>query len=156
MIAVECYLDTYVVQSLGFSRKSIKHLRGKGKVIKRVREEMTGPIVGLIDEDPGAPQDGDMKNYVIRESINGLKLFSRRNDETRSLIQIQPMLEEWILHRAKHNGISIKDFGLPDDAQELHKTHIEDRENFRRFYNRLLESNDEEIEKLKEWIQEAL
>jgi hypothetical protein len=157
MIVVECFLDTYVVHSLGVSRKSIKHTRGKGKVLKKVREQARDRVIGIVDEDPGNARSADMGNYIESETLQSVKLLTRRDDDNKRLIEISPRLEEWILHRAKQNKISPKEYNLPEDGEELHKIlHVEKKKDFQQFFQQLLDSNDDELNKMREWLTETV
>ena len=61
MIVVECSPDEFLVKSMGFGRKMIKHESGKGKVLEKVRKNeklgkwlvgITEPFTGTANPDP--------------------------------------------------------------------------------------------------------
>lgn len=154
MIAVECYTDEFLVKSMGFSRKQIDHEGGKGKVLEKVKKNPG--VIGIIDEDPQSNQPREMAEYTERDAKDTIKLLARKDDPLKRIIQISPYLEHWLLHRARQNHITPKDFDLPDDPQEIHDiTHIERQSNFQNFLNELIKSDDE-INTLREWLREAI
>lgn len=154
MIIVECYTDEFLVKSIGFPRRQIKHEGGKGKVMEIVKKkDMT---VGIIDEDPYSDQPSDLENYIEKDTRSTVKLLIRKDDASKRLIQISPYLEHWLVDRARQNRISPNDFGLPGDPKELHSIpHVERNKNFRRFLKKLIEADDE-IDTLKKWILEVI
>jgi hypothetical protein len=155
MILVECNPDEYLVSNLGFSKKKIKHEGGKGKVVGKLTKMKRA--IGIIDEDPDSTQPGELSNYIDREVCGNLKLLQNRDDGDKLIIQISPKLEGWILLRAKYNEISPKDFNLPEDPEKLHSiTRIERKDNFQRFLKKLLDSNDDELNKMREWLTKAI
>jgi hypothetical protein len=154
MIIVECNLDEFFIKNIGFSKKKIKHESGKGDVLRIVNKKNN--VIGMIDEDPGKSQPVEMKLYKEKETINTAKLFERKDDNGKKVIQLSPYLEHWLLNRARKNHISPNDFGLPEDPIELHDiTHIERRINFQNFLNEIIKV-DEEIKTVKKWINEAI
>lgn len=154
MIIVECNLDEFFIKNIGFSKKKIKHESGKGDVLRIVNKKKK--VIGMIDEDPGKSQPVEMKQYKEKETMHTAKLFERKDDNEKRVIQLSPYLEHWLLHRARKNRISPNDFGLPDDPIELHDmAHIERRINFQNFLNEIIKV-DEEINTIKKWITEAI
>ena len=108
MIVLECDNDEYLVESLGFSGKRIAHESGKGKVVKKVGKSSSA--IGIIDEDIKANEPREMKNYkeVSESKANrNIKLFQKKDDKHKKLIQISPFLEHWLLNRAKRNKIKL-------------------------------------------------
>lgn len=154
MIVVECYLDEYLIKSLGFSKRQIKHQSGKCKVIRSLLR-LQGKI-GIIDEDPDSIQPPELKNYDVILETENLKLLERKSSKNQYLIVISPYLEGWIVKRAIHNRIDLNDYGLESDAISLHNIpHIEEKLKFRTFLSHLI-TNDEEIDTLKSWISKYL
>jgi len=154
MIVIECDPDEYVVKSLGFPKKSIKHEGGKGKVLGVVRKQEK--CIGIIDEDPQTHQPPEMNNYVLRESKQTIKLFVRRNNQSTRIIQISPFLEHWLINRAKQNKISLTTYNLPDNPKKLHDIpHVERNRNFQKFVTELINA-DEEMKIIKQWIEQTI
>jgi len=154
MIVVECYLDEFLVKSLGFFKRLIKHEGGKGEVLSKVRKNRIA--IGIVDEDPHSNQPSEMQRYIERETSHTVKLLVRKDDDRKRIIQISPYLEHWLLHRARQNQILPKDFGLPDTPKTMHDVpHIERSRNFQNFLNKLIKVDDE-ANTLKKWIKEAI
>ena len=154
MIIALCYTDEFLVTSIGFPRRRIKHEGGKGKVMEIVKKK--DMAVGIIDEDPYSDQPSYLENYIEKDARSTVKLLIRKDDNSKRLIQISPYLEHWLLDRARQNRISPKDFGLPNDPKELHSIpHVERNRNFHSFLNKLIEADDE-IDTLKKWIMEVI
>jgi hypothetical protein len=148
LIVVECNNDECFIRAIGFSRKSVKHERGKEGVLERVKEGM----IGIIDEDPDSTQSHERKKYFEKESKSTIKLLVNKDDENKRIIQLTPMLELWLLYRARQNGISPKDYNLPDDPHELKKIpRLDNRKDFLNFIKKLIEIDDE-IDTLKKWL----
>jgi hypothetical protein len=150
VIAVECYLDEYLVAQLGVSRKNIKHQSGKGKVLEFVIKNECA--MGLIDEDPQSRQPSTLQELVEEGRIGSARLMARKSGGKGHLIQLMPDLENWLVERARANGISMSDFGLPKDASALHDYHhLERNERFREFFE-ALRKKDKEISDIGRWI----
>jgi hypothetical protein len=105
------------------------------------------------DEDPEASPPSILNKYTVAKTKGSIKLL---NNKKRSLIQISPRLEEWLLKRAKINKINPAEFKLPNDPNKLHKIpHIEKNKNYQEFLRKLI-AVDIEIQTLKKWIDETL
>lgn len=154
MIVVECDTDEFLIRSMGFSRKKIKHEGGKGKVLDAVSKKDNA--IGIIDEDPNKIQPPKLKNYIDKDSRDSIKLLINKQDHKKKVIQISPDLEHWLIQRAQQNRISLKEFNLPENLKEMHDfPHIEKNKTFQMFLEKLI-AKDKEIEILKKWIKEAL
>lgn len=154
MIAVECYLDEYLIAHLGISRKKIKHQSGKGKVLEFVIKNECA--MGLIDEDPESRQPSTLKEFVEEGRIGSARLMARKQDGKGHLIQLVPDLENWLIERAHVNGISLSDFGLPSNAIALHDfQHLERNEKFRKFFETLMKT-DKEITDIGDRIRKII
>ena len=153
MIVVECYTDIFLIKSLGFSKKHIKHAKGKGNVLKIVKTNKKS--VGIIDEDPQSRGYSEIINYKEIDKKSTIKLLVRKNDKTKRLIQISPYLEDWLFNRAKQDNISLMGYNLPNNPRDIHDPHIERNKNFQKFLLRLIKKDDE-IKTLKKWINETI
>lgn len=153
MIFVECNLDEYFIKSLGFSRRNVKHLANKGRVIRSLRK-FDGNI-GVVDEDPQSSQPKDLDNYVKISQTENLKLLQRNDESATHLIIISEYLEDWIVKRAIFNEINMEKYRLNPSARSLHTPHIEEKHNFQQFLKKLIEI-DEEIKTLKTWLANYL
>jgi hypothetical protein len=139
---------------MGFTKKQVKHEGGKGRVLGVLRKIEYG--IAMIDEDPNTNPPAEIKEYREIESKNTIKLFIKKGNERKKIVQISPYLEHWLINRAKRNKIILKDFNLPANPKEMHDyPHIEKTTNFQRFIDRLIEVDDE-IKTMKEWIKETI
>jgi len=154
LILVECNPDEFFLTRLGFSKKNVRHVVGKGNVVKKLNRERN--LIGLIDEDPGSAQPKELlSDYAPVEEKDSIKLLENK-DHGKKIIQLSPDLEGWIIKRAHFNNIKMKDHGLPDDRKELHNIiHIEEKANFKSFVDRLVEI-DEQVSLICRWIKEEL
>lgn len=155
MIYVECQPDEFLITSLGFAKKQIKHVNGKGNVIKKVNKDKNA--VGIIDEDPASSQPKAFGEYKENKKQGDIKLLIHKDNQDKKIILISPRLEEWLLKRASTKNIKSKDYGLPDDGNKLHRiTQKERRANFKDFLTKLIGTQDGEISTIKEWLKQAL
>ena len=112
--------------------------------------------IGIIDEDPDSGQPSDLKKYIEKDSRHAIKLLVWKDDDSKRLIQISPRLEDWLYSRALQNQIAPMSFDLPKYPEDLHKIlRVDEKENFHRFLNKLIEADDE-IDTLKKWISEVI
>ncbi|MCK4764322.1 MAG: hypothetical protein KAW12_19135 [Candidatus Aminicenantes bacterium] len=157
MIVLECNNDELIIKSLGFSRRQISHQRCKGEVVKKVGK--LAVAVGIIDEDFNLNRPREMDSYIeVGKKYPGrkIRLFQKRGDKGKKLIQISPRIEDWILYRAKRNRLDPKKFNLPDDPHKLHVIPNLDRHRgFKEFFKKLIDV-DEEIKSLRKWVKETL
>lgn len=155
MIITECFNDTELVYRIGFSGNQVRHEYGRSRVLGRVEEKQKA-VIGIIDEDPGAGQHPNMKEYEFqKEGTKSIRLLKRKDNNTKRLIQICPRLEDWLCLVAKRNKISFPEIGVPDYPEKLHIVK-RGNEDFRRFLVVLNKTNDEEINTFKRWIRDAI
>ena len=120
MIYVECNPDFALIKSFGIPKKNIIHAKNKSEVCKKLKKN--GNSKGLVDEDPDSPQPSYMRKLEIKEDLpnHKLKLLINRSNDS-NLIVVCPTLEAWILKATKEAKIDIKKYGLPNNAEKLHK-----------------------------------
>jgi hypothetical protein len=150
MIVVECDADESFIKILGVSRKEIRHVRGKGEVLNAIQK--FNRIVGVVDADPDKSQPNLIQNYKETTRKGSITLFQHKNLPENIVIQISPDLEGWLLHRAKHHKMALKqEYHLPGSVPRLHCPRIENRPQFLRFLEDLL-GRDEEYQTVRDWI----
>ncbi|MDL1956249.1 MAG: hypothetical protein LWW95_04240 [Candidatus Desulfofervidus auxilii] len=121
MIYVECDPDFVLVKSItNISKREIIHEGGKGNVCKKLKKNQNSK--GLVDEDPISSQPKYVEKMKVEEnfSAHGIKVLYD-NSNNNYLFVLCPRLEEWILRATKEAKIDIKKYGLPNDAEKLHK-----------------------------------
>jgi hypothetical protein len=143
-IHLECKPDEVLVKALGFPRKAIKHHNDKGRVCNTLEKHLNE--VGMIDEDPRAPQPTYLASLlaVTSESKHNLRVLT---DAARGhkVIIICPRLEEWIIQVAVGQQVDMDQFGLPNKASTLHKLITSRLDQFNRLVSHLLDQQAEPI-----------
>ena len=152
MIAVECYADEKLMLVLGVSKKEIRHERGKGQVLGKLKKEPRGK--GVVDEDPDSAQPGEMRNYRKEEEGEGILLLKHQDSPDKRLIILCPRLEEWLYGRAKAVNINPVDFGLLKDARALHASGRYDKGRGYEGFIQKLRGGDKAMKRLEEWVNE--
>ncbi len=152
MIYVECKPDKALVMSLGIPKKYIRHVGGKSNICKRL--ERGYGLKGLMDEDPLSTQPPYIKSLEV---INELSNFKILHDPHRNnyVIMLSPRLEEWILKIAKEVNINVSNYGLPTNADDLHKVINVKLENFRKLLSDLRDRS-KAIKDLERILKERL
>lgn len=138
--------------SLGISRKCILVMGAKGNVIKKLKDRPGD--MGIVDEDPGSilTQSHDLANYQEIERGEGLQLLARRGSRRQHLIVLCPIVENWLIDRAKTCGMDPRHYHLPSTAKELKDlVHYEEKEWFNRFLGEL---GNRDIGLLRRWISQ--
>lgn len=136
---LECIPDEALAMCLGVARKRITHQNDKGRVCNRL--EKSRDAVGMIDEDPQSAQPAYLKKLEKKESKHRVIILEEIDKNNRVII-ICPRLEEWLLQTSREASVDLKQFGLPDNAKDLHKVihfkldqlkqllrHLEERQN---------------------------
>lgn len=123
MIFVECKPDFILVQAVGSIQKRdiIHELQSKGAVCNHLSTKTN--CMGLVDEDPDSPQPPYIKksqlySHISQHDIKILHDTSRNN----FIIVITPRLENWVLRAASVASVDVRDYDLPNNWRELHRT----------------------------------
>lgn len=130
MYYVECNPDKALLCTLGISRKQVIHSYGKGNVCRRLQK--TANAIGLVDEDPKSARPSYIKTLKLIDTKDEIKLYFDSKTDNR-LILLCPRLEEWIVLAARNANEDITRYGLPDNANELHKVINVRQHDFRQF-----------------------
>lgn len=139
--------------SLRISRKCILVMGAKGNVIKKLKDRPGD--VGIVDEDPSSiqTQSHELAKYQVMGSGEGLQLLARRGSGGQRLIVLCPIVEDWLMDRARACAIDPRQYYLPGTAKELKGLlHYEEKDGFLRFLNEL---SDKDIGLLRQWVLHA-
>lgn len=152
MILVECFNDESLVRGLGFSVRQIEHHASKGRVAKAL-EKKQGPVVALVDEDPGAGQPAYFRQFkeLERQSALRLRLLQHPRD-LKWVIEVQPDLEPWLVEAARVGEVPLKSYYLPDSGSGLHLNPKAQAEKLRGWAAAMLASGCPRCSKLHEWL----
>ena len=127
MMFVECKPDYALVSRLmSASRQKIEHSANKSAVLAKLVRRKGVPnyenSLGMIDEDPRSYQPSTMKEFAEAENSSeceiGLLHYRWLNN---NVLVLRPRLEEWIIESAREAGISMADYGLPNEPEALHQ-----------------------------------
>lgn len=118
MIYLECYTDKALARALGIHKKEIYHSGNKGNVCRNLTKSRNS--IGLVDEDPLSAQPSYIGKLKTNSYESDIKFLYDGNNQN-YLIILCPRLEDWILKAANETKVNVEDFGLPNDADELHK-----------------------------------
>jgi hypothetical protein len=153
-IIPECYVDSCLIEVLLFAgRNHVNHQKGNGTVAKLMKEEFSKDFcIGIIDED--RRKLDYLKEFALKTESTGLKLW-KHESEHHCIIQIRPVIEQWILNICEESNIPLHD--LPDEIKALKKvSKSKESKNDIRFINlfkEMLRKNCEEVVRLKNWIE---
>jgi hypothetical protein len=148
MIFFECDADGELLDFLKVSRRNKKHSGTKPEVIKGVVNNPRS--LGLVDEDPQSDRPGRMERFQTIETAKSLFLYE--DSEGNQLISFVPYLEEWLVARAKINGIDLQALGIPGSGSGLHERLRQDVRKLIPLLNSLTENEDQELLLLEKWI----
>ncbi|RME39302.1 MAG: hypothetical protein D6793_01270 [Thermoflexia bacterium] len=148
VIAVECNADRSLLEVLGVPRRRIRHAGNRGEVCNFLARGIA-PI-GLIEADPHDPSGLPrlLRDRSLKEISGDLQVYQGAGW---TVIVLYPRLEEWVLKAAEETGVDPTDFGLPDNANALHRQIRTQRrqEQFQRFLRELLEAGSTRLLELR-------
>ena len=150
----ECYVDTCLIETLVPPNSHYNHQKGSGTVAKKMKTFFGDRFaLGIIDKDKRELYYLQEFTSVVRK--NNLELYKHKKRH-HYLILINPAIETFILNNATAAGISISSFGLPETPEEFRKIsksmNSKKDPRFRKLFNALVKSEEEEIMLLITWI----
>jgi hypothetical protein len=153
-VFVECYHDWALARAMGFSRPQLGHALTKANVLRQLAE-FDGEAAGIIDEDAGKLHSNyarQMANYKECNNGYGLRLMSRSGDSRKSLVLIDPRLEEWLCARASARNFHFSKYGLSSSASALRNiTRPDQNARFNQFLTDLA-AEDNGMKMLGKWL----
>lgn len=155
-IIPECYVDSCLTEVLLHAGKNhVKHQKGNGTVAREMRENFSDAFcIGIIDED--RKELDYLKEFSLEKESEHLKLWKHKGKH-HYIIQLRPVIEEWILNNCNIARIDLSDFKLPVTVRQLMKesksvTTKED-ERFIRLFKRMMQKEVEAVMELKKWLE---
>jgi hypothetical protein len=122
MYRVECDPDVALVNSLtSVPERRIMHHHGKNELLRKLLKQ--NDSVGVIDKDPLSIQPTVylQRFHVLNYSdSDGIEILHHRQGHNR-LIILYPRLEEWVIESSRRVNISLRDYNLPTNGNELHE-----------------------------------
>jgi len=115
----------------------------------------------MVDENPHSKHnipkyikklvvDQHFQEYGRMYSIKVLK----EQDRTRYVIIIKPDFEAWLVKAAKDSGISLSDYGLPEDPRKLHKIINANLEKLDALLDEMIDRNSRYLFALREILRD--
>jgi hypothetical protein len=154
----ECYLDTNLVETILKATNCVNHKKGNSNVVSGMETERLSDkfIVGIIDDDKVKLKGLEQYKEVERLSKNGLRLFGHIS-KNHYIIQLSPAIERWLINECNKAGISLADYGFPDNVKgwkNLKSRAQRNDEKFRELFRLMLRNEKcDEIIELKRWLE---
>ncbi len=155
-IIPECYIDSCLVEVLlQANRDHVNHQKGNGTVAREMKSKFANDFcVGIIDED--RKQLDYLKEFDLKFKANGLKLWKHKS-WNQYMIQICPVIEEWILAVSNGIGMTLHDYDLPVSLVELKKetkaVASKADHRFIKLFKDLIKKESEPMVQLKNWLE---
>jgi hypothetical protein len=121
-IIPECFVDTNLIETIApptDKKQGYNHGKGCSTVAKKMLEEKAlkeGFAVGIIDKDKKEIRYLLEFDEIIEKDY--LKLF-KHPKKHHYFIQIMPVVEKWILRNAEEVDVTLSDFNLPNELEQL-------------------------------------
>lgn len=128
-VVPECYVDTNVVQTI-LKMHGANHQKSCSMVLKTITEKFDGRFaVGVIDMDKKEPPSLNRFSVVIAKTDE----LTLRKDPSQNhyVIQINHVMETFLLHCAKDINLNLRAEGYPHDLdgmKRLTKSRDSDRD----------------------------
>jgi hypothetical protein len=153
----ECFFDTVILKKLLETNKNVRHIKGCENVMNafKRKELIDSFAVALVDKDK-RELDYLKECEVIRKED---KFFVwKHKSKPHFIIQITPPIEKWIVEILNENGLSIENFGYPNDYKRLKKSikydiDSESDEKLNKLVNAIINTKCETVTKLKAILQ---
>ena len=151
----ECYIDSCLIEVLlHVDRDHVNHQKGNGTVAREMKGKFNGSFcIGIIDED--RKKLDYLNRFELVIELEYLKLWKIKNGH-QYIIQIRPVIEEWILSGCREIGIELKEYNLPESLIDLKKVSksvaSKKDQRFIRLFKDMVKMKSEPVLKLQSWI----
>jgi hypothetical protein len=155
LILPECFIDTTLAETLSFPRRGYKHIKGCNKVLLEMNKKPNNALLGIIDDDKCVPKAFESFELKKQHSEN-LAIF-KHNGRHHYIVKISKAAEDFILKNAEKCGVSMADYGLPNNLPDLIKLTksitVKNDPNLKRLFSALKQNESSDFYKLAEWIE---
>lgn len=153
-IIPECYLDTFLIDVLGFGKQN--HQKGITKVVSTLKNKYADLLgVGFIDSGIFNPELNTEFELIKEEDY--LVLYKHKSLQN-YLIDVMPGLEQWLLQIIDSEGLNLADFSLPANLKEFKKIvkdeDVHKNENIKNLLYTLKRRNVKPFQTITDWINE--
>ena len=154
MIFPDCFIDTTLAETLSFPKRGYKHIKGCNKVFIEMNKNSNNAGFGIIDDDKCVPESFNSFELVKRHNEN-LAIY-KHHEKPHYIVKVSKAAEDFILKNAKKCGISMTDYHLPDNLQDLikqtKKITAKNHPDFKHLFSTLKQNENSDFCKLAEWI----
>lgn len=153
-IIQECFVDTNLIETRVPTGKGFNHQKGCGTVAKVMKEKFTDDFaVGIIDKDK---LQLDYLNEFDEVHSYGTLTLHKHKTRHHYIVQIFPAIEKFILAAVEDCNLSLDDYDLPQDFNDLKKTSksVSSKfdKRFKQLFKDLLSAGNQEFIMLGSWI----
>ncbi|MDR3287145.1 MAG: hypothetical protein LBT27_06865 [Prevotellaceae bacterium] len=157
-ILVECYTDTILIETLvtPIKTRGYNHQKNCIKVLNVMKIQLANEFaLGIIDDDKVKPKDFNV--FILIKKHNKISIYKHEN-KSHYIIKISKAVENFILQTAQQCNISLSDYNLPTDLENLKKItkHATSKNNpdLRRLFMDLKQNANSDFFKLAQWIEQ--
>lgn len=155
-IIPECYVDTNLIETIvPPQNKGYNHQKGCSNVTRVMQKNFADSFaLGIIDRDKSQV---DYLNEFA-EVINSTSLILHKHKTKHHyIIQINPAIETFLLKNANLMDISLEDYGLPSNFDELKKESKQEQSKkdhrFKNLFRAIQNAGSEDFLRLANWIE---
>lgn len=151
----ECYVDTNMIETIAPPNgKGYNHQKGCGTVTKVMKENFADSFaLGIIDKDK---KQVDYLNDFTEVINAGSLLLHKHKTKHHYIIQINPVVETFIIANAASVGISLSDFNLPVNADLFKKESKQEQSKkdvrFRGLFKAIKNAGAADFVRLSQWV----
>lgn len=155
-VITECYVDTNLIETIAPPNgKGYNHQKGCGTVTKVMKEYFADSFaLGIIDKDK---KQIDYLNEFTEVINAGSLLLHKHKTKQHYIIQINPVVETFIINNAEVVGISISDFNLPEDKElfkkESKKEQSKKDQRFKGLFKAIKNAGSADFLRLSQWVE---
>jgi len=155
-IIPECYIDSCLIEVLLHAdREHVNHQKGNGTVAREMKNKFREAFcVRIIDED--RKELDYLKEFDPINETDCLRFWKHR-DKHHFMIQLRPVIENWIISACEKVGILLKDYYLPGSVNELKRISksVASKKDprFVKLFKDLVKKESEPVLQLKNWLE---